>query len=94
MTQRVPLKDKVLQALSEGYPNEIRFSELYEQVGSPSRSVFTEVLKALGEAKLITRNEISYRYVTYRLDLVEFQKKLQADKEKIDEVTRKLDQKR
>jgi len=61
------IRDKILHVLSEEYPIEIRFSELYEKCGRPSRSAFSKHLRLLEQEKLIVRTEVSYKHVTYLL---------------------------
>jgi predicted transcriptional regulator len=91
MTLNAPrLRDKLLQVLIDAYPHELRFTDLFERAGSPSRSVFSESLRSLEKGKLVDRHEISYRFVTYTLNIENYRKILHADKERLAEAERKL----
>jgi len=67
-----PFQDRILKVLADVYPMELRFSELYEKLGRPSRSVFSKHLHILVEQNLVIRTEISYKYVTYTLNFEEY----------------------
>lgn len=88
--ERINVKDRILRALAESFPNELRFSELREKLENPSRSVFSEALRALEQQKLITRTEISYKHVTYVLNAEEYEKKLKEDRRRIDSSLSKI----
>ncbi len=84
------LRDRLLQILADSYPHELRFSDLYERAGSPSRSVFSGSLRNLEKRELIVRHEISYRFVTYLLNIENYRKLLKEDEERLNEMKRKL----
>jgi Fe2+ or Zn2+ uptake regulation protein len=90
MTETPRLRDKLLKVLVEAYPHELRFSDLYERVDSPSRSVFSGALRFLEKKGLVDRHEISYRFVTYTLNLENYRKVVQEDKARIADVEKKL----
>ena len=75
-----PLRDKLLQLLLEAYPMELRFSELRAQTDNPPKATFTHTLQQLEEQKLAIRNEISYKYVTYTLNLSVYEKMVEEAK--------------
>lgn len=66
--KKSPLRFRLLQILAKAHPNEMRFLELYEAAGSPSKSVFSASLRWLTDQKLIIREQVTYRCVVYRLD--------------------------
>lgn len=93
LTDPPALRDKLLQILADIYPGELRFSELYEKAGSPSRSVFSEALSWLEKQKLVARTEISYKYVTYRLNEEEYLDQLKKREEDLKALKDKLKKK-
>jgi DNA-binding HxlR family transcriptional regulator len=94
MSKKVKVRDRVLLVLAEVYPSELRFSELRERLGNPSRSVFSGALRSLEGEKLIVRTEISYKHVTYCLNAENYEQKLHRDKETIETLQRKMKQAR
>lgn len=88
------MRDRILEQLAAVSPGEMRFTEIFEAVGCPSRSVFSEALKDLRKRNLIDRIEASYRCVSYRLKVEEYQKWIQERKKELEDLERKLKNKR
>jgi DNA-binding HxlR family transcriptional regulator len=84
------MRDKILQQLATVSPGELRFTEIFEAVGSPSRSVFSEALKDLRRRNLIERIEASYRCVSYRLKVEEYKKWLEDQKKELEDLQKKI----
>ena len=84
------MHDRILQVLVDACPHELRFTDIYERVGGPSRSAFNDALQKLVEEQLVLKREISHRFVTYMLNAESYRKKIQTDKEHIADTERKI----
>lgn len=58
----------------KSHPEELRYNDLWVDLGNPSKSTFSIVLHEAEKEGLITRNETSYRYVTYGLNIAAYAK--------------------
>jgi DNA-binding HxlR family transcriptional regulator len=67
----------------------MRFSELFEEVGRPSRSHFSQELHNLQREGLVTREELDRKYVEYSLDRRAYHLKLMNEQLKLNEKLQK-----
>jgi DNA-binding HxlR family transcriptional regulator len=93
LTPALKLKAKILQILVDAYPGELRFTDIYERAERPSKSVFSEALRSLIEEKLIIREQVTYRYVTYALNAEMYREKLKADRTRLEHSEQELEKK-
>lgn len=84
------LRPKVIDVLAKAYPTELRFSELREKLRYPSRSAFSKVLRDLEADGLVIRTEISYKHVTYSLDVKKYREYIRKERERLDQLEEKI----
>jgi DNA-binding HxlR family transcriptional regulator len=73
MSNQQLLRDRILQALANEKSGRLRFSELHEAIGCPSKGHFSATLKVLAEENLVKREETDYKWVEYVLNRKAYQ---------------------
>jgi DNA-binding HxlR family transcriptional regulator len=70
---------RLLAVLLKSHPAEIRYNDLWDSLGQPSKSTFSSALHETERLGLVTRTEASYRYVTYTIDVAKYREWLDTN---------------
>lgn len=86
------LREKVIKALLDS-PVNLRFTDLYNETGRPSKSHFSQELHLLQNEGLVDREQIDYKHVEYSLNREAYKRWLDEEQKKLDEKMRKAEKK-